>query len=332
MKHALSFLLLLAMFLTHTNLWAQNHFRVIQSFPVPSMGGWDYIAVGPDGNLYISNHSQVNIINKKTGDSVGVITNTIGVHGIAFVTRLGKGYISNGGADSVTVFNIRTHRKIARIATGKDPDAIFYEPYSKKILTCNGHSDNVSVIDPVTDKVVSTIDVGGKPETAVSDGKGMVYINLEDKGEIAAVNIKNYTFSGRWSLAPAEGPTGLAFDKNTRRLFSGCDKILVVMDVTNGKVVKRVPIGSGCDGVVFDDRSNEIFTANGEGTITVIKEEDADNFLVKENISTQRSARTIALDKITHTLYLPAAEFEPSIKPGKRPAIKPGTFKVLVVR
>lgn len=332
MKYTSSLLLLTAMLLVSTPLWAQHHFKVRQSFPVYSMGGWDYIAVGPDGNLYISNRSQVNIINKKTGDSVGVISNTIGVHGIAFVRDLGKGYISNGGADNVTVFDIATHRELRRIATDKDPDAIFYEPYSKKIITCNGHSNNLSVIDPVTDKVVATIAVDGKPETAVSDDKGMIYVNIEDKSEVEAVSIRNNKVVGRWPLAPADGPTGLAFDKDTKRLFSGCDKVLVVLDATNGKIVSRVPIGAGCDGVVFDNRSKEIFTANGVGTMTVIKEKNADDFVVEENVSTQRSARTIALDESTHTLYLPAAEFASKKEPGKRPAVKPETFKILLVK
>jgi len=332
MKQISSLLLLSAMLLANTSLSAQHRFQVKQSFPVYSMGGWDYIAVGPDGNLYASNRSQVNILNKKTGDSVGVITNTIGVHGIAFVTNLGRGYISDGGADNVTVFDIKTHKELAKIATGKDPDAIFYEPYSKKIVTCNGHSDNLSIIDPATDKVVATIAVGGKPETAVSDGKGMIYVNLEDKSEIAAVNIKNNTVVSHWSLAPADGPTGLAFDKETKRLFSGCDNVLVVLDATNGKVVARLPIGAGCDGVAFDNRSKEVFTANGVGTLTVIKERHANDFVVQENVPTQRSARTIAIDESTRTLYLPAAEFESKIENGKRRQVKPDTFKILVVK
>jgi YVTN family beta-propeller protein len=320
------------MLLAHTSLLAQHHFQVSQSFPVYSMGGWDYIALGPDGNLYVSNRSQVNIINKETGDSVGVITHTIGVHGIAFVMKLGKGYISNGGTDNVTVFNIATHKELRKIETGKDPDAIFYEPYSGKIVTCNGHSNSLSIIDPVGDKVVATIAVGGKPETAVSDGKGRIYVNLEDKSEIAVVDIKNSSVVARWPLAPAEGPTGLAFDKNTKRLFSGCEKELVVLDAQSGKVVTRIPIGAGCDGVAFDDRSKEIFAANGVGTLTVVKEKHANDFVVQGNIPTQKSARTVALDASTRTLYLPAATFEPNAKHGKRPTIKPDSFKILVVR
>lgn len=324
--------MLSAMLLANFSLKAQHRFQIKRSFPVHSMGGWDYIAVGPDGNLYVSNRSQVNIINKKTGDSVGVITNTVGVHGIAFVKSLRKGYVSDGGADNVTVFDIKTHRELTKIETGKDPDAIFYEPYSKRIVTCNGHSDNLSFIDPITDKVVATIDVGGKPETAVSDGKGMLYVNLEDRSEIAAVNIKTNRVVNHWSLAPADGPTGLAFDKDTKRLFSGCDRILVVLDATNGKVVARLPIGEGCDGVAFDNRSKEIFTANGVGTMTVIKEKHANDFIVQENLPTQRSARTIAIDESTSTLYLPAAEFEPKVATRRRPAVKPNTFKVLVIK
>ena len=332
MKHATMPFLLATIFFPGTNLFAQHHHEVKQSYPVYGMGKWDYIAVGPDGNPYVSNRSQVNIISKSTGDSVSVIPNTDGVHGIAFVTSLNKGYTSNGIANNVTVFNIATHKELKKIATGENPDAIFYETWSKKIITCNGRSKYLSIIDPKTDKVTATINVGGRPETAVADGKGMVYVNIEDKSEIVVVDMKNYKVLNRWSLSPAEGPTGLAFDRTTQRLFAGCDKLLMVLNAANGKIVAKLPIGDGCDGVAFDNSTKEIFTSNGDGTMTVIKEKSANEFSVEENITTQRSARTIAIDESTHTIYLPAAEFESTAEAGKRPAVKPETFKVLVVK
>ena len=312
---------------------AQTGFHVLNTFHIASPGGWDYIEVGPINNwLYVSHGTQVNVLNMKTGDSVGVIENTTGVHGIAFDVADGKGFTSNGRLNTVTVFDMKTNKVISQIPTGANPDAITYEPFSKRIITCNGRGKNLSIIDPVQEKLVDSVDLGGKPETAVSDGNGKLYVNIEDKNEIVEVDIKALKVLNRWSIAPAEGPTGLAFDSKTKRLFAGCDKMLVVVDATSGKVVDKLTIGDGCDGVAFDPATRNIFTSNGEGTITVIHEDDANKFTVVENITTKRSARTITLDKATHKLYLPAAEFEPVDESVKgRPKMKPGTFQVLEV-
>ncbi|RFS26908.1 YncE family protein [Chitinophaga silvatica] len=331
MKHIRVPVLFATMLFASTQLNAQHKYKVSQTFPVYGLGKWDYIAVGPDNNLYVSNSSQVNIINKNTGDSVGVITGTEGVHGIAFDEPQKKGYTSNGAANNVTIFDLTTHKQLGKIPTGQNPDAIFYESYSKKIITCNGRSQDLSIIDPVTDKVVSTVNVAGRPETAVSDGKGMLYVNIEDKSEIVAIDLKKMQVTNRWSLAPAEGPTGLAIDRATGRLFAACEKVLVVLN-TNGKIITRLPIGEGCDGVAFDNESKVIFTANGEGTITVIKEKSANNFEVLENVTTQKNARTIALDEVSHTIYLPVAEFGPKAPNEKRGQIIAKSFKVLAVK
>ncbi len=312
---------------------AQTGFHVLNTFHIASSGGWDYIEVGPINNwVYVSHGTQVNVLNTKTGDSVGVIENTTGVHGIAFDVADGKGFTSNGRLNTVTVFDMKTNKVLSQVPAGTNPDAITYDPFSKKIITCNGRSKNLSIIDPVQEKLVDSVDLGGKPETAVSDGSGRLYVNIEDKNEIVEVDMKSLKVLNRWSIAPAEGPTGLAFDSKTKRLFAGCDKLLVVMDATSGKVIDKLPIGDGCDGVVFDPATKNVFTSNGEGTITVIHEDDANKFTVVENIPTKRSARTIALDKATHKLYLPTAEFEPQDPSVKgRPKMKPGTFQVIEV-
>jgi DNA-binding beta-propeller fold protein YncE len=312
----------------------KGSYHVVNTYHIASPGGWDYIAAGPGNNrLYVSHGSQVNILNETTGDSVGVIPNTTGVHGIAFVKDLNKGYTSNGRINNVTVFDLATNRIITQVATGENPDAIMYDTYSKKVITCNGRGKNLSVIDPASDKVVATIDLGGKPETAVSDEAGKIYVNIEDKSEIAVVNIATNTVEARWPLAPGEGPSGLAIDTKTKRLFSGCDdKLLVVMDATNGRIVSKQPIGEGCDGVAFDSGTKTIFSSNGEGTVTVIREKSANDFAVLENAPTKKGARTIAVDEATHTLYLPTAEFETGGLQGRRPPMKPGTFQVLVVK
>ena len=309
-----------------------HEYKIVKTYHIASPGGWDYIAVN-DGRLYVSHGTQVNILNEETGDSIGFIANTTGVHGIAFDKELGRGYTSNGRLNNVTVFDLKTNEILGQVATGQNPDAIMYEPFSKTIITCNGRSRNISIIDPKQGKTIDSIDVGGKPETAVSDGNGRIFVNIEDKNEIVAVDMKNFKVLNHWSLSPAEGPTGLAYDPGTKRLFAGCDKLLAVMNAENGAVVLTLPIGNGCDGVAFDLKNKIIYTSNGEGTMTAIKEKDADKFLVLGNYPTKRGARTITIDPKTGTLFLPTADFDP-VKTGQngRPLLIPGTFQVLVVQ
>jgi YVTN family beta-propeller protein len=305
-------------------------FKVSKTFMIGSPGGWDYISVGPDKKIYVSHGTQVNILSQKTGDSVGVIPNTTGVHGIAFNESLGKGYTSNGRINTVTVFDLKTSAVLKQIPTGQNPDAILYDPFSKKIITCNGRSHDLSVIDATTEQVVATIALDGKPETAVSDEAGKIYVNIEDKSKITVVDIRTNAVVTSWPLTGAEGPTGLAIDLKTKRLFAGCDKQLVVMDAGSGAIVDKLPIGDGCDGVGFDGGLKMVFASCGEGKLTVIKEESASSFKVIDNVPTKRSARTVAVDEKTHEVYLPAAETEPA-EAGQRPRQKPGTFQVLVV-
>src|SRR5438309_652700 len=222
---------------------APHKYAVLKKFTIPSAGGWDYIAVNAD-NLYVSHGMQVNILNKATGDSVGVIPNTAGVHGIAFDTELGKGYTSNGRANNVFVFDLKTNAVLDSIATGKNPDAIMYEPFTKTIITCNGRSNDLTIIDPQSGKVIHTIPVAGKPETAASNGKGLLFVNIEDKNLIQKVDLKNFTAGPQWPLH-AEGPTGLVIDTKTNRLFAGCDNKLAVVDAATGKLIDTLPIGGG---------------------------------------------------------------------------------------
>ncbi len=309
-----------------------SQYKIIKTYSIASSGGWDYIAVH-NHKLYVSHGTQVNILDENSGDSVGVIPNATGVHGIAFDDALKKGYTSNGRLNNVTVFDLTTNQITAQVATGENPDAISYEPYSKKIITCNGSSKNLSVIDPVDNKVVATIALNGKPEEATSDGEGKLFVNLEDKSEIAEVDMKTFKVLNHWSLAPGEGPTGLAIDTKTKRLFAGCDKQLIVVDAVNGKVIDKLPIGDGCDGVVFDTKYKIVFASNGEGNITAIKENSANEFKVEATILTKKRARTIAIDQDTHNLFLPTAEFEAKDPktPKSWPAMIAGSFQVLVV-
>jgi DNA-binding beta-propeller fold protein YncE len=334
-----SIVLLLTVFAASSfaGLQAQNSkaFHVLKTFHIVSAGGWDYIAVGPGNNrLYVSHGTQVNILDKTSGDSIGVIENTAGVHGIAFDKSQNKGFTSNGRLNNVTVFDLKTNKIITQIPAGQNPDAIMYEPFTKKIITCNGRSKNLSIIDPVSEKLIDSVDVGGKPETAVSNGSGKLYINIEDKNEIVVVDLKTFKVEAHWSLAPAEEPTGLAFDKTTNRLFAGCgNKLLAIIDAKNGKIIETLPIGDGCDGASFDPATKNIFTSNGEGTISVYHEKSADKFEAVATVATKRGARTIAIDEQTHLLFLPTAEFEKPdpAAPKARPKMIPGTFQVLVV-
>jgi DNA-binding beta-propeller fold protein YncE len=325
----LSFLIALPFSLALQTLQAQgtSGFHVSKTFKIGSPGGWDYIAVGPDQKIYVSHGTQVNILDARTGDSVGVIPNTTGVHGIAFAGS--KGFTSNGRLNTVTVFDLKTAAVLQQIPTGQNPDAIMYDPYSKLVITCNGRSHDLSLIDPATGQVTGTIALDGKPETAVSDENGKIYVNIEDKNKISVVDINAKVVVTSWPLQ-AEGPTGLSIDIKTKRLFAGCDKQLVVMDASSGAIVASLPIGDGCDGTAFDARLKLVFASCGEGKLTVIKEESASSFKVIDNVPTKRSARTCAVNETTHEVYLPAADTEPGAA-GERPKVLPGTFGIVVV-
>ncbi len=308
-------------------------YHVTKTFHIKSEGWWDYIAADPASNrLYVSHGGQVNILDKNTGDSIGVIPNTTGVHGIAFNQEAGKGYTSNGRLNNITIFNLKTAEILGQVATGQNPDAIMYDGYSKKVITCNGRSNDLTFIDAATGTVTATVAVGGKPETAVSNNAGKIYVNIEDKNEIAVIDIAAAKVIARWSLAPAEGPTGLEIDNETHRLFVGCEKMLVVVNAETGAIVAKPVIGDGCDGVGFDAKRKLIFASCGEGVLSVIKEESADKYVSYKNVPTKKGARTIAVDASTHAVYMPTADFQPQAEGAKgRPNMVPGSFQVVVV-
>jgi YVTN family beta-propeller protein len=317
---------------------AQNKidYKVVKTFHIVSSGGWDYIAVN-NNKIYVSHGTQVNILDANTGDSIGVIPNTTGVHGIAFDNELGRGYTSNGRLNNVTVFDLKTNAVIMQIPAGSNPDGIMYEPFTKKIITNNGHGKNLSIIDPVKNRLIDSLALDGKPEEAVSDGQGKLFVNLEDKSEIAVVDLKTFKVIARWPLAPGEGPSGLAIDTKTKRLFSGCSesKLLIVMDATNGKIIDKLTIGNGSDGTTFDANKDIIFVPNGrDGTISAFKEKSANEYISLGIIITKAGARTITIDKNTGALFLPTAEFEPAdaAHPNERPKMISGTFQVLKVK
>ena len=329
-----STLIVTVLLFSFTIVNAQSSLHVADSFHIKSGGGWDYIFVDTASNkLFVSHGTQVNVIDKNNGDSLGIIPNANGVHGIALVHDLNKGFTSNGRLNNVFVFDLNTLQVTDSIVTGKNPDAVFYDAYSKKIIVCNGGSQNLTVIDPATNKVVATIDVKGKPETAVSDSAGKIFINNEDKSEIEVVDVNTMKLTHSWPIAPGEAPSGLSIDRKTKRLFAGCDnKLLMVIDATNGKIIDKLPIGDGCDGTAFNPSRNTIYSSNGEGTLTVIKEVLKDKFEVIQNLSTKRGARTLCVDTKTGIVYLPTADFGTPAAGQTRPPVIPGTFQVLVVK
>jgi YVTN family beta-propeller protein len=277
------------------------------------------------------------VLDADTNAVVGDIPNTNGVHGIAIVPEVDKGFTSNGRDNAVTIFDLKTLKPIANLPVGRNPDAIIYDPFSKRVFAFNGASHDATAIDVKTNSVVGTIALGGKPEFAVSDEKGNLYVNIEDKNEIVRFDPVKLTVENRWSIAPGEEPSGLAIDRKHRRLFSVCgNKLMAVVNADNGKVITTLPIGDGTDAAAFDPETGFAFSSNGEGTLTVVHEDSPDKFTVVENVPTQVRARTMALDAKTHQVFLVSAEFgkapaATAQQPRPRAPMVPGTFTLIVL-
>jgi DNA-binding beta-propeller fold protein YncE len=313
-------------------------YRLADRWPLAGDGGWDYLTADPVAHrLYLSRATHVEVIDTRTGKSSGDVPDTPGVHGIALAPELKRGYASAGKANAVVVFDLDTLRPTASIAVGAKPDAIVYDPRSREVVALNGEDNSASVIDTAKNEVIGTVALPGAPEFARSDAAGHVYVNIEDKNELAAIDLASLKVTAQWPLTGCERPTGLALDVNHHRSFSVCgNAVMVVSDTQLGKSVTSLPIGHGVDGVEFDAVLQNAYSANGEGTLTVVHESHPDDFAVVETLPTERGARTIALDAATHLLYLPTAKFGPTpaatdATPRPRPPILPGTFEVLVV-
>ncbi len=310
--------------------------HLLKKIVIGGEGSWDYLTLDVQTRLlYIAHSTVVEILNVDTGVKGEPILNLKGVHGVALAPDLGRGFISNGRSATVSIFDLKTGKISGEVPTGKNPDAITYDGPTHRVFAFNAGSDSATVIDASSGKVVGTVDLGGGPEFSVPDGKGMIYVNLEDKSEIVGFEARTLEIKHRWPLAPGEGPSGLAIDLKNRRLFSVCgNKELVVMDADSGKVVASLPIGGGVDAVRFDPSTGLIFSSNGEGTLTVIHQDSPDRYEVEETVVTARGARTLELDPKTHRVFLATAEFGPAPaatkeKPRPRPTIMPGTFMIL---
>lgn len=298
---------------------------------------WDYLTPDPDAHrLYVSNGTRVVVVDTASGKAIGVIPDTPGVHGIALAPRLGKGFISCGQANKVVVFDLKTLQAKSEVATGKNPDAIVYDPASGRVFTFNGASKDATAFDAKTGVVAGTIPLGGKPEFAQVDGKGGIYVNNEDTGEIIEMDAKALSVKRKWSLAPCEEPSGLAIDTKHARLFSVCgNKLMAISDIASGKLLTTLPIGEGADGVAFDPATGTAFSSNGEGTLTVVQEVKG-KYEVVQTVATKRGARTVAVDSATHRVYTPTAAFGPAPVPTDRnkrprPPVLADTFHLLIV-
>jgi YVTN family beta-propeller protein len=333
MKYALPLLVTLAVAAPQIAESAAGDYRVVKTIAVGGDEGWDYVGVdSASRRVYISHGSHVVVLDADTGKVVGDIPETQGVHGIAFAPDAGRGFTSNGRANTVTVFDLKTLKTETTVKAGTNPDAIIYDPATKRVFTMNGRSQDTTAINVADDTVAGTLALGGKPEFAVADGKGNIYVNIEDKSELVRFDSKTLKVLNRWPMAPCQEPSGLAADWKSHRLFAGCDnKMMAVINAEDGKVVATVPIGEGVDANAFDPETNLAFASTGDGNLTVAHEEAPDKYTVVATVPTKKSARTMGLDLKTHDIFLPAAEFDPPAPGERRGKMKPGSFVVLVV-
>ncbi len=320
-------------------LGANSGYHTLRTVKLGGEGGWDYLTVDSAAHrLYVSHATHVMVVDADADKVVGDIPGTEGVHGIALVPELGRGFTSNGRSSTVTIFDLKTLAVISTVKiTGTNPDAIVYDPVTKRVFTMNGRSNDATAIDAATGEVAGTIELGGRPEFAVSDFAGHLYVNLEDKNEELQLDPRGLKVLARWPMAPCESPSGLAIDRAHHRLFAGCrNKMMAVIDAETGKVVATPAIGAGVDANAFDPGTQFAFSSNGDGTLTVVHEDSPNSFTVVENVATERGARTMALDEKTHNVYLVTAEFGPAPaptpeQPRPRPPMVPDTFHVIVV-
>ncbi len=308
-------------------------YHVIKTVSVPGDEGWDYLLVDSDARrVYISHGSHVVVMNADTYAIEGDIPDTQGVHGIAVAPGLGRGFISAGRANTAVIFDLKSLKTIGTVKTDANPDAILYDPASKRVFTFNGRGKNATVINAADGSVVGAIPLGDKPEFAVADGKGAIFVNGEDTSNLIVLDSQNLKETHRWPLAPCKSPSGLAADLQTRRLFAVCDdKVSSVVDADSGKIVANPAICDGPDAAAFDPSSSYFFASCGDGNLTVIHEDSPDKYTVVDNVPTKRSARTMGLDLKTHKIFLSSAEFEPPAPGERRGKMKPGTFAIIVV-
>jgi YVTN family beta-propeller protein len=336
MKSLLAILLLIA---TWNPLQAgtSSDWSIVKRIHLGGLGGWDYVTSDPAAErLYVSHAAHVLVLDLKT-DKIIATLDAVGVHGIALAPELNRGFISNGGNGTVTLFDLKTFKPITTVKVGENPDAICYEPVTKRVFAFNGRSSTVSVIDATAGKVIGDISLPGKPEFAQADGAGFVFDNMEDMGLVLKIDATKLNIVARWPVAPDTEPSALAIDPKSHRLFVGCgDQKLAVMDDETGRIVGTVPIGQGVDATAYDPVRHRVFASCGDGTLTVIDQKSADQYEVEAIVPTAKGARTMAVDSRTGAAYLPSAQFGPPAAPTPehpKPhrSVLPDTLEILVV-
>ena len=337
MKKCIHFLFLLTL-IANFQLTAQtSNFHLIKKTVIGGEGGWDYLfADSNDRRLYVSHGDQVEVLNLDTHQKIGIIPNTKGVHGIYTAPELGRGFITNGKSNNVTIFDLKTLKVIKDVPAGKNPDALLYDKFSGQVFIFNNDSKDITVIEAASGNVTNTFSLGGNPEAGVSDDNGVIFVNIEDTDEVVSFDAKTLTIKNKWKLTPGGEPNGIVLDKETHRLFSACRKnhAMMVLDSNTIEILGQLPIGKGVDGVIFDAAKKLIITSNGEGTLTIIKEISSTNFSVVETVKTEAGARTMSFDSKTHHVFLSTAKYgevPPATdeNPQPRRSVVSGTFMIL---
>jgi DNA-binding beta-propeller fold protein YncE len=318
-------------------LSAQTH-GITHTYTLGGTGGWDYVVPDPPRHrLFIGRSDRVMVVDMNDGRLIAQVTGINGAHGVAIVPALNRGFATSGEDSSIVMFDLRTYRPLGKIPAADDADAIVYDAASRKVLSFNGDANSATVVDPRKGARITNIPLGGKPEYGQPAGNGKIYVNLTDSSQIVEIDGRALKVTRRWSTGPCENPVPMAIDVRHQRLFSGCrNGVLAVSDYRNGRLVTTVPIGRGTDGAGYDAGTRTVYTSNGEGTLSIIHQDDADHYTVVENLKTAPFARNMGIDPATHRIYLPVADFGPppdstAANPRRRPPMLPGTFKVMVV-
>ncbi len=316
---------------------SQGGYKLLKKIHLGGDGGWDCMKVDTnERRLFVTHDTKVQVIDVDKMKLIGTVEGTQRAHAVAWAQELEMGFVSSGGTNSILVFDLDKFTKKGEIKTGTNPDAIVYDRASDRVLAFNGEDGTATIADAATQEVLATLPLAGKPETAVTDGRGLVYDNLEDKNQVVQIDARNSKILNRWPIGPGDSPAGLALDRKNGRLFIGCrNQVMVVLDTHTGKVIQTVPIGKGVDATVFDHESGIIYNSCGDGTLTVIHQDDPAHYSVTETVKTQQGSRTMAVDSKTGHLFLAAAQFGPqptptSDNPKPRRKILPGTFEILV--
>jgi len=315
---------------------AQKSFKLADRVKLGGEGGWDYLTYDPDANrVFITRGNHVMVVDAKSLKPTGDIPDLSGTHGVALAPALGRGFITSGGDNTLVIFDLKTLKVLDKVKVGERPDAILYDASAKRVYTFNAKTQDSTVVDAASGKVVGTIPLGGKPETAVTDSKGNVYVNIEDRSEIVRIDTAKLTVAEHFPMAGCDEPSALAIDAAHRRLFAGCaSKIVAVVDPDAGRLVTTVDIGGGVDAGAFNPKTQQLFMSCGaDGVLTVIHEDSPDKYSVLQSVPTAKGARTMALDAASNTIYTVTAQFDPTPPPaGQRRKIIPDTFELLVVR